>query len=194
MKRAAKSVIPAVTPSASFFMSVYTRTGDKGKTSLYGGKRISKASLRVEAYGSVDELQGVLGIVQSLLKDKNTISELSKIQTDLFEIEWALSKPYGKIDLKKRTEELEGLIDQLTKKLPELNNFIMPSGGVAGSHLHLARTVARRTERRIVELSENDKVQEDILTYMNRLSDLLFMFARFVNYKEKKKEVKWNPR
>lgn len=176
-------------------MSVYTRTGDKGKTSLYGGKRVSKASLRIEAVGSVDELQSIIGIVQSQIKDKKVQKELSEIQRDLFEIGWAVEKPYAKVEfLAKRAQELEKIIDELVKRLPRLNNFILPGGSPAGSYLHLARTVARRAERRIVKLSEEELIQEDILVYLNRLSDLLFMFARHINYKEKKKENIWKSR
>lgn len=175
-------------------MSVYTKTGDKGRTSLYQGKRISKANLRIEAIGNVDELNSVLGFVLSSLKEKGLREELSKIQSDLFEIGALLASPSSSSKLNKRAGEIEKKIDELDKKLLELNNFILPGGGVSGSSLHFARTVARRAERRIVELSEQDKVQDEILIYMNRLSDLLFMFARFLNFKEKKKEKIWKSR
>ncbi len=175
-------------------MSVYTKTGDKGKTSLYGGKRVSKTNLRIEAIGNIDELNSTLGVVLSSLKEKNLKDELSRIQSDLFGIGALLANPSSSSKLDKRGVEFEKIIDGLDKKLPELNNFILPGGGEAGSHLHLARTVARRAERRIVQLSEKENVQAEILIYMNRLSDLLFMFARFINYKEKKKERIWKSR
>ncbi len=121
------------------------------------------------------------------------LDELIKIQNELFQIGAALAGSKN-LKLEARTREFEEIIDGLDKKLPELNNFILPGGGETGSHLHLARTVARRAERRIVQLSEKENVQTEILIYMNRLSDLLFMFARFINYKEKKKEMKWTSR
>lgn len=180
-------------------MSVYTRTGDKGKTSLYQGKRVSKASLRIEAIGTVDELNSAIGVAiaqvkNSKLKVQSLEKELEKIQSGLFNIGANLANPSSKINLEKRVKEFETKIDGLTAKLPELNNFILPGGSLAGSHLHLARTVARRAERRITELSEKEKVEESIIIYMNRLSDFLFMTARFINYKEKKKENIWKSR
>lgn len=177
-------------------MSIYTKFGDKGKTSLYGGKTVSKASLRVDAYGSCDELNSFLGIVLNSLKDKNII----QIQKDLFEIGAALASPARNKDkslseyLEQRVKDFEEEIDFITKKLPELENFILPGGGKTGANLHFARTLARKAERKIVELSEKEKINKDILVFINRLSDLLFMYARLVNYKEKKKEIIWRSR
>ncbi len=178
-------------------MSIYTKFGDKGKTSLYGGKTVSKASLRVKAYGAIDELNSSLGIVLSFLKDKDLKTKLLLLQKDLFEIGSSLASLSTNKDkdlsryLEKRTKEFEKEIDFLTKKLPELENFILPGGGIAGSSLHYARTLVRRAERRVVELSEKEKINLEILIFINRLSDLLFMYARFINHKEKKKEIKW---
>ena len=203
-------------------MSVYTRTGDKGKTSLYQGKRISKGSLRVEAYGSVDELNSAIGVVLSEVqssparnatqsvaggkfKVQSSEEELIKIQSDLFEIGAALANPHStssgqagsktlNLKLDGRVSKFENIIDELDDNLPPLSNFILPGGGRAGSFLHLARTVRRRAERRIVELSEKEEVQNEIIIYINRLSDLLFMFAREVNFRDKRKEVQWKSR
>lgn len=181
-------------------MSIYTKFGDKGKTSLYGGKTVSKGSIRVEAYGNLDELNSFLGVVLFTLKDKNIKAELIKIQNDLFEIGSSIAstatnkhKELG-VYLKKRVEEFEDSIDSLTVKLPNLENFILPGGSTAGSSLHFARTITRRAERRLVVLAEKEKILSEVLIYLNRLSDLLFTYARFINYKEKQKEIKWNTR
>lgn len=179
-------------------MSIYTKLGDKGKTSLYGGKTVSKGSPRVEAYGSLDELNSFLGIILSDLKDKKVRKSILNIQKDLFEIgssvaSTAINKHKNlSIYLKKRVKDFEKEIDSLTKKLPELENFILPGGGKSGSKFHFARTIARRAERRTVTLAEKEKVLGEILIYLNRLSDLLFTYARFINYKEKQKETIWN--
>ena len=181
-------------------MSIYTKFGDKGKTSLYGGKTVSKASLRVNTYGTLDELNSYLGIVLSYKLPQEIKKELIRIQNDLFEIGAFLANPStGKFKemgkyLFKRTEEFEYQIDNLSKKLPELENFILPGGSVSGSHLHYARTLARRAERKTVELSEKEKVNPQTLIYLNRLSDVLFVYARFINKKDKKKEVIWSTR
>lgn len=174
-------------------MSVYTRAGDKGKTHLYGGKIISKASPRIDAIGSIDELNSAIGVILSSLKDRRLKEELLKVQNDLFGIGAALAGSKN-LKLEERVGEFERLIDNLDKKLPELNSFILPGGGVSGARLHLARTIARRAERRIMELSVKEPVGSSIIVYVNRLSDLFFMFARVINYKEKKKEIQWKSR
>ena len=179
-------------------MGIYTRFGDKGKTSLYGGKTVSKGSLRIDAYGSIDELNSWVGVVVSETRDVKIKKELLVIQNDLFEIGASLASTIENKKYQgyfgKRVKEFEERIDTLTKKLPELSNFILPGGGRSGSRLHIARTVCRRAERRVAQLSEKEKVNEEILIYINRLSDLLFTFARYTNYKEKKKEIVWKTR
>ena len=183
-------------------LKIYTKTGDKGETSLFGGIRVLKYNLRVEAYGTVDELNSAIGIAiaeiqNSKFKIQNykskVKSELVKIQNDLFDIGSMLASPDSKriLNLKQRVETFEVLIDQLTSEIPELSHFILPGGGRAGSQLHFCRTVCRRAERRIVELSQKEQVEASIIQYFNRLSDLLFVMARFANHKEKKKEIIW---
>jgi len=178
-------------------MPIYTKFGDKGKTSLFGGKTVSKGNLRIEAYGNLDELNSFLGVVLAQTKDKNIKSELLKIQQDLFDIGANLAdlrvqqNQVIEQKLKTRVSEFEKQIDLLTKKLPILNNFILPSGRI-GSLLHYARTIARRAERRTVILAEKEKVLPEVLVYLNRLSDLLFIFARAINHKEKQRETIWS--
>lgn len=195
-----------------FFMKIYTKTGDKGKTSLFGGKRVSKADLRIEIYGEIDELNSIIGVAIAQIQNPRFArrgkfkrqsyssklkNELFKIQDDLFEVYSILTSLNTKYKilntkyLKNRTFEFENLIDEITKELPELTNFILPGGGEAGSFLHLARLVCRRVERRIVALSRKEKINPQILVYFNRLSDLLFVMARFVNFQEKQKEIIW---
>lgn len=179
-------------------MPIYTRTGDKGQTSLIGGTRVQKSHERVEAYGTVDELNSNLGYViaqinsQKLPRSKIK-NELIYIQHDLFVIGSTLAAPQKKSypQLEKRIKDFEELIDQLTKELPELQNFILPGGGKVGSLLHIARTIARRAERKVVLLAQKEEVDEAILKYLNRLSDLLFTIARYINHIDNKKEIKW---
>ena len=184
-------------PSArkDFFMPIYTRTGDKGTTSLFDGSRVLKSNARVETYASVDELNSSLGVVLSHLKSKHASvkKELVTIQHELFDIGSALAMPHPLpvAGLEIRTKEFEALIDSLTQKMPELKNFILPGGGKAGSLLHVSRTLARRAERRVVHLMNDDEVDEHILKYLNRLSDLLFTLARYTNHLDKQKEIKW---
>ena len=179
-------------------MGIYTRFGDKGKTSLYGGKTVSKGSLRIDAYGSIDELNSWLGIVLNELKNSKIKKELLIIQSDLFEIGASLASTMenkkNKGYFEKRVKEFEEQIDSFTKKLPELSNFILPGGVKSGSSLHVARTVCRRAERRVAELSEKEELNKEILVYINRLSDLLFTLARYINYKENRKEIVWKTR
>jgi len=174
---------------------IYTKTGDKGTTALFGGTRVSKASLRVDAYGTVDELNSVLGVVISLLpaNDKEVSREITQIQHDLFEIGANLADPKSKeiSYLDDRVGEMEKSIDTMTSEIPPLTQFILPGGGKSGALLHVARTVARRCERRVVELGESEELKQNIKRYFNRLSDLLFTLARYINMREKKEEIKW---
>lgn len=196
-KKAAKNATLAATLNVNK-MSIYTRFGDKGKTSLYGGKTVSKGSLRVDAYGSLDELNSAISVVLTEIKNPSIKKELLVIQNDLFEIGASLA---GNIEnkkleeyLNKRVKDFEKQIDILSEKLPELMNFILPGGSKGSSFLHLARTICRRAERRVTELSEKEEINGKTIVYINRLSDLLFTFARFINYKEKKKEIIWKKR
>lgn len=186
-------------------VKIYTRTGDTGKTSLFGGKRVSKDVLRVESYGMVDELNSTIGVVLAHMQQMNeklqkktkiVQDELLVIQRDLLTIgsTLATSSSISRQDIRvlgKRVKEFENLIDVLTDQLPVLRNFILPGGSVVGSQLHVSRTTARRAERRILTLSKKEIIDKDILMYFNRLSDLLFTMARFVNKEEKQEEQIW---
>lgn len=176
-------------------MAIYTRTGDKGKTALFNGKRVFKSDLRVSTYGTIDEVNSTIGVVISMLKSntKSLKTELEEIQHDLFDIGSSLAFPSSPpLDgLERRSIEFEKRIDEMTKKMPELKNFILPGGGKAGSMLHVARTQARRAERMIVELMQKEEIDEQIVKYINRLSDLFFTMARFVNQLEKQSEITW---
>ncbi len=180
-------------------MPIYTRTGDKGTTSLFDKTRVLKSSDRVETYGTIDELNSMLGAAIAALSSKHKVSiinikkELELIQHDLLEIGSALANPQSLPikGLSARPTDFEKMIDKMTAKMPELKNFILPGGSRAGSLLHVSRTIARRAERRIVALIQTEDIDQDIVIYVNRLSDLLFTMARFANHKEKKKETIW---
>ncbi len=180
---------------------IYTKTGDKGQTSLMDGSRVPKNHIRVETYGTIDELNSILGVALSHISANAYAvlrKELEQIQKDLFEVGSMLANPSTNNRLPitsyfdNRVLEFEKQIDAMTEKLPLLTNFILPGGGKAGASLHLARTVARRAERRITELAQKESVEPSFIKYINRLSDLLFTMSRFVNFKEKKKETIWN--
>jgi cob(I)alamin adenosyltransferase len=177
---------------------IYTRTGDKGETGLVGGARVSKDSLRVDAYGCVDELNSVLGVVRAFLNDQDLDNLLGEIQSDLFVVGADLAsvpeprrRSIPRIS-KEKVGAMEKSIDKFEAELSPLKSFILPGGGVAGSLLHNARTVARRAERRIVTLSKMEPVNDQLLPYMNRLSDLLFVMARVANRRENKPETEWH--
>jgi cob(I)alamin adenosyltransferase len=181
-------------------MAIYTKTGDRGKTSLRSGSRIWKDSLRVETYGTIDELNSYVGISITLLADgkvkwrKYLYDLLVSIQNDLLYVGSVLSQSeLDLIQLESQINLFEQEIDAMTAKLPELSNFILPGGSVIGAHLQYARTLTRRSERRVVSLSKTEEVPIALVKYINRLSDLLFTMGRFATYKEKKKEIVWKP-
>lgn len=183
-------------------MKIYTKTGDKGTTSLFDGTRVDKDDIRVDAYGTIDELNSQVGVVVAHLLDtvyeEPLKSELLQIQDDLFTIGALLADPQEPVTkefsehLTKRVEEFEKLIDQMTEVMPELKNFVLPGGGKAGAFLQMTRTIARRAERRVISLFKKEKPQSDIVMYFNRLSDLFFTMSRYINYKEGNTEVIWN--
>ncbi|MGI9553355.1 MAG: cob(I)yrinic acid a,c-diamide adenosyltransferase [Thermodesulfobacteriota bacterium] len=165
---------------------VYTKTGDKGETSLVSGDRVSKCSARVEAFGDVDEFNSVIGIAISHTRDVLLKDNLKKIQNDLFILGGNLATPPSfeaetpQIN-EQKIEKIEELIDQFHLEVGDLKEFILPAGVEGSPFLHMARTVCRRAERRMVKLSEDEEINQLGLTYLNRLSDLLFMMARIEN-------------
>lgn len=184
-------------------MPIYTKKGDKGKTSLGSGIKVWKNLERVDSYGAIDELNSVLGVVSSECLQINEgyakyLNEIiHQIQDDLFSIGSYLSNPANAnlLDLlPQRVAVFENYIDGMTDKMPKLSNFILPGGGKIGAFFQLARTVSRRAERAIVSLSRKNKINESVLQYINRLSDLLFTMSRFSNYNEKVSEVIWKRR
>jgi cob(I)alamin adenosyltransferase len=176
---------------------IYTKTGDDGTTGLIGGKRVSKDDSRIEAYGSVDELNAVLGILGNFPLPERTRSILLRIQDDLFNVGAELALPpgvnpaqWGISGIKEEDlKVLEREIDDCQGVLAPLQQFILPGGSQAGAYLHLARTVARRAERRCVSLSHLEPVDPQIIRYVNRLSDLLFVLARYVNQSDSQPEM-----
>ena len=175
---------------------IYTRTGDKGETGLIGGKRVPKDSIRVEAYGSLDELNSVLGLVRSFLTDNELDVVLRQLQDDLFTASTDLATVKDAQNLPHITNEhileLERTIDKYQEELPPLKAFVLPGGGKAGAALHFARAVARRAERRIIKLGKSEKINDQLAPYVNRLSDLLFVLARVANQRQNNVEVQWH--
>lgn len=177
---------------------IYTRGGDKGKTSLGDGSRTSKHDLRVEAYGTVDEVNSVIGIVRLHVENDDIDQMLSRIQNDLFDLGADLCRPEDnnqksalRISMP-QVERLEQEIDRLNSELQDLTSFILPGGSAAGSYLHLARTVARRAERIITALSEEESINPIAINYINRLSDHFFVLSRYLN-NHGKTDVLWVP-
>jgi cob(I)alamin adenosyltransferase len=182
-------------------MKIYTKTGDDGTTGLLGNLRVRKDAARIEAYGTVDELNACLGVVLAHLPNAAHAARgwLDAIQSDLFVIGSLLSTPpndpHKRTALASgRTEALEQSIDQMEKSLLPLKNFILPQGTSCAAFLHLARAISRRAERRVVTLDSAEKVDTPLLVYLNRLSDFLFVLARWVNHQEGGSETTWiNP-
>jgi cob(I)alamin adenosyltransferase len=172
-------------------MSIYTKRGDKGETSLFTkGVRVSKDSLRISAIGAVDELNSFLGVARSLSEDKGLDRKLKVIQSDMLTAGSVLGGSKLKF-YNSKTKKLEKEIDELEKKLPKLTNFIIPGGTKTASLLHFARTLSRKAEREVVALSRIEEVKPQIMVYLNRLSDYLFMLARNENFKKGSPEEKW---
>jgi cob(I)alamin adenosyltransferase len=174
---------------------IYTRTGDAGTTGLGDGSRVSKDSMRVEAYGTVDEANSAIGMVLAnpQLPDSVTAS-LTDVQHDLFDLGGELCLPGYKAIQSSWVERLENQLDAFNADLPALADFILPGGGPAAAACHLARTIVRRAERRVLTLSQAEQVNPDVLRYLNRLSDLLFVVARVLARHENGQEVIWRRR
>ncbi len=170
---------------------IYTRTGDQGNPGLADGSRVDKFNSRIESLGNIDELNSIIGILltEKLPNDKKEI--LNKIQHDLFDIGGELSIPNHMKINDKKISFLENTLDSMNKELPPLKEFILPGGSKASSYCHLARTVCRRVERNLFKLAQTDKVNEASLKYINRLSDMLFVLARFLNKINKFNDVLW---
>ena len=181
---------------------IYTKTGDKGSTTLIGGTKVLKSHLRIEAYGTVDELNSYIGLCRDLITDENSRTLLKEIQDRLFTIGSSLAcdpekEPKMKLpDLKEEdVNRLETAIDKMNESLPPMRNFILPGGHPSVSHIHIGRCICRRAERCIVRLlADNEEVESIIITYLNRLSDYLFVLARFIAHQLKIEETPWKPR
>jgi cob(I)alamin adenosyltransferase len=181
-------------------MKIYTKTGDKGQTSLIGGTRVPKHHLRIESYGTVDELNSYVGLIRDQQVSEHQQNLLKEIQDRLFTIGSALASDPEKSKMKipdlhqEDIELLEKEIDTMTAELPELRHFILPGGSNAVSFCHLARCVCRRAERICVHLSEDSFVDEKVMVYLNRLSDYLFVLSRKLCFDNQIEENKWIPR
>lgn len=177
-------------------VKIYTKTGDTGSTSLFGGGRVLKNSLRVEAYGKADELNSLLGVVVAEDPSRDISRKILRIQNEIFILGTDLATPLTvklKVPRIKNnfTARLEAEIDAMEGNLPKLKNFILPGGTKVGSRLHLARSVSRCLERILVTLDREDKINPKILPYVNRLSDWFFVLARHANWAQNFKEVIW---
>jgi len=187
-------------------MKIYTKTGDKGKTSLFGGTRVPKYHLRIEAYGTVDELNSYIGLIRDQKIDPHTTEILLKIQNELFTLGSMLATPPEKeilksgkerLNINKITEEsvalLENEIDLMNESLPPMSHFILPGGHTTVSFCHISRCICRRAERITTLLSDESTINPQILVYLNRLSDYLFVLARKLTIDNQASEIPWIP-
>tara|TARA_R110001583_G_scaffold77623_1_gene211185 strand:- start:17747 stop:18322 length:576 start_codon:yes stop_codon:yes gene_type:complete len=187
-------------------MKIYTKSGDKGKTSLFGGTRVSKHHIRIEAYGTVDELNSYIGLIRDQKVDAHTAKILLIIQHELFTLGSMLATPPEKKVLKSGKERLniskinntsietlENEIDNMNESLPEMTHFVLPGGHTTVSFCHIARCICRRAERITTQLNEESTVEPQILEYLNRLSDYLFVLARKLTFDNNAQEIKWIP-
>lgn len=187
-----------------FSMKIYTKTGDEGKTSLFGGTRVKKNNLRINAYGTVDELNSNLGLIRDHIKEKSLFDNLVRIQSKLFTLGAMLATPPDKEKLKNgedrlkiekiHTQEIEFLekeMDLMNEDLETMTHFILPGGHPVVSYCHISRCVCRRAERITVELADSEAVDHHIIIYLNRLSDYLFVLARKLTKDYKVDEIPW---
>ena len=179
-------------------MKIYTRTGDDGSTSLFGGKRLPKYALRIESYGTVDELNASIGLLMTAVAHSEVSGFLQTIQSRLFDIGSHLAAEPGKnfnlpqVD-EARVDELEHEMDKFNAELPELRHFVLPGGSTANAYAHQCRTICRRAERRVVALAEEEEVSAVIIKYLNRLSDYFFVLSRWLSVQAGAEEIKWIP-
>jgi cob(I)alamin adenosyltransferase len=182
-------------------MKIYTKTGDEGETGLFGGARVSKASLRVEAYGEVDELNSALGWARVEASNADVDAVLGQIQNDLFEVGAELgstAERKGKVPMplvdEAQVKALERAIDKYEQGLPALRSFVLPAGSEGAARFHVARCVCRRAERSLVSLGAEEAIRGELFRYLNRLSDLLFVLARHANYTAGVEDIPWKGR
>ncbi len=179
-------------------MKIYTKTGDKGGTSLLGGQRVNKDDVRIESYGTVDELNAHLGLLSALLGNEDLDKKLQILQSRLFDIgSYLASEDLNHPALPPLTDEmtkdLEVAIDEMETKLEPLKTFILPGGSKSVAQCHVCRTVCRRAERRVVTLNKLEEKYDLIVIFLNRLSDYLFVLSRFISKLEGSKEIPWIP-
>jgi len=180
-------------------LKIYTKTGDQGETGLFGGKRVLKSSLRINAYGTVDELNAALGLALCYVKDNQVSAVLRNLQNQLFVVGADLATPLEveskNISIPRVTEtdvlRVEEAIDSFDKQLKELRYFILPGGSKSAAQLHVARTICRRAEREVVLLSQQEEINQNIIIFLNRISDLLFILSRIENKVAEIPDQKW---
>lgn len=179
---------------------IYTKTGDAGQTSLIGGVRVPKFHIRIESYGTIDELNSYIGLIKDSLNKEDVNTILAEIQDRLFTIGSLLASEPTKSKMKvpdifeKDIELLENEMDKMDKNLPELKSFILPGGNIVASHCHVARCICRKAERLVVHLATESEVNPIVTTYLNRLSDYLFMLSRKIVIDSGASEIAWRPR
>ncbi len=182
-------------------MKIYTKKGDKGTTALFGGKRLPKSHMKIDAYGTVDELNAYIGLLRDLIEHDETVALLIEIQDRLFTLGAHLAtvpEKKEKLNLPgiftSDVEKLEQAIDQMNEALPPMRAFVLPGGHPTVSHCHIARCICRRAERKTVALNLEEPVDDIILTYLNRLSDYLFVLSRKLSHDLNAKEIEWQPK
>jgi len=179
---------------------VYTRTGDDGSTALGDGVRVAKDAARVRAFGTVDELNSMVGVVRAAGLHEDLIQAMARVQNELFHLGAELCRPpaagapEGPCIQEHHVQELENLMDRLMADLPPLENFVLPTGTPAAAHLHMARAICRRAERRVLTLSREEPIGPHALIYLNRLSDALFVMARYENLRHHVPDTTWDSR